>query len=109
MTKWLTGKYLLRARYLRAHTDLLQGPKNPGLIILEHELSNQAVQAFMTSYPLMKSNGWNVTSAAQLAGNFPYQNSHGSESTVIPAHDVIVGSFDTSVPLSATATSTAAP
>ncbi|KAF7314997.1 Carbohydrate esterase family 4 protein [Mycena indigotica] len=52
MTQWLTAK-----------------SKSPGLVILEHELTSQSVQAFKSAYPVMKSNNWNVVSLAQLFGN----------------------------------------
>ncbi|KAF7971120.1 hypothetical protein HWV62_7152 [Athelia sp. TMB] len=79
MTKWLTG------------------PKGPqGKIILEHELSTQSVQAFIDAYPVMISNGWNVTSAAQLAGYGAYQNANGSATPVTPATGVVVGDVITS-------------
>jgi len=62
----------------------LTGPKNPGLIILEHELSDQSVQAFMDAYPIMKSNGWNTVSVAELSGGPVYQNSDNSTTPVTP-------------------------
>ncbi|KAF9462650.1 hypothetical protein BDZ94DRAFT_1309542 [Collybia nuda] len=64
----------------------LSGPKTPGLIVLEHESSDQSVQAFMDAYPLIKSNGWNAMSVAQLAGNgTTYRNAKDSMSSVTPA------------------------
>ncbi|KAG7449211.1 chitin deacetylase [Guyanagaster necrorhizus] len=61
----------------------LTGPKTPGLIILEHELTTDMVQAFINAYPFMKSNGWNTTSVARLVGDGrPYQNSNNDDSTV---------------------------
>ncbi|KAJ7700092.1 hypothetical protein B0H17DRAFT_1196088 [Mycena rosella] len=36
-------------------TEWLTGPKSPGLIILEHELSDQSVASFIAAYPVMKS------------------------------------------------------
>jgi len=60
------------------HTNMqtwLTGPKTPGLIILEHELSDESVQAFIDNYPLIGANGWNPVSVAQLDGlEEPYQN-----------------------------------
>ncbi|KAI6113679.1 hypothetical protein EV401DRAFT_2074320 [Pisolithus croceorrhizus] len=53
----------------------LTGSKKPGLIILEHELSNQSVQAFMDAWDLVVSNGWKTTSVAQMGGASAYQNS----------------------------------
>ncbi|KAJ7142131.1 carbohydrate esterase family 4 protein [Mycena crocata] len=58
MTKWLTG------------------PKSPGLIILEHELSDESVKSFISAYPVMQQNNWKLMSLAQLVGNnTAYQNS----------------------------------
>ena len=83
----------------------ITGPKSPGLIILEHELSSQSVQAFIDAYPLMVSSGWNITSTAELAGNVAYQNSDSSISPVTPANGVIVGDINSSEAPSATSTS----
>ncbi|KAJ7717003.1 carbohydrate esterase family 4 protein [Mycena metata] len=64
----------------------LTGPKSPGLIILEHELTNDSVASFVAAYPVMKSNGWNVVSLAQLVGNnASYQNSASNSGPVIAA------------------------
>ncbi|KAL5530059.1 hypothetical protein ACEPAF_6316 [Sanghuangporus sanghuang] len=51
------------------HTEMtrwLTGPKSPGLIILEHELTNDTVQAFIDAYPMIGQNGWNAISQVQL-------------------------------------------
>ncbi|KAJ7095385.1 carbohydrate esterase family 4 protein [Mycena belliarum] len=65
MTKWITG------------------PKSPGLIILEHELSDQSVATFMAAYPLMKLNNWKTISLAQMvSGTSAYQNAPSSSGTV---------------------------
>ncbi|KAF8505849.1 chitin deacetylase [Russula emetica] len=45
----------------------LSGPQNPGLIVLEHELTDGAVQAFQAAYPLMKQYNWTLQSTALLA------------------------------------------
>ncbi|KAJ7038049.1 glycoside hydrolase/deacetylase [Mycena alexandri] len=64
----------------------LTGPKSPGLIILEHEITNDSVASFVAAYPVMKSNGWNVVSLAQLVGNnASYQNSASNSGPVIAA------------------------
>ena len=64
----------------------LSGPQNPGLIVLEHELSDGAVQAFMAAYPLMKQYNWVLKSVALLAGLSPYQNvaDDTSQPTLVP-------------------------
>lgn len=78
MTKWLTG------------------PKQPGLVILEHELSDQSVQAFIDAYPVMKSNGWNVVSVARMDGQAPYQNSPDSTGDVVPQEVALLANNGTS-------------
>lgn len=62
-----------------------QGPKTPGLVILEHELSNLSVSSFMNAYPVMVSNGWKRVSLAQMDGLGSYQNALDSVSPVTPA------------------------
>eukprot|EP00753_Platysulcus_tardus_P020925 PLAT8471.1.p1 GENE.PLAT8471.1~~PLAT8471.1.p1 ORF type:complete len:451 (+),score=-11.89 PLAT8471.1:43-1353(+) len=44
----------------------LTGAKTPGLIILEHELSAESVQAYMDAYPVMMQNGWQLKSVAEF-------------------------------------------
>ncbi|KAL0949996.1 hypothetical protein HGRIS_010005 [Hohenbuehelia grisea] len=56
----------------------LTGPKSPGLIVLEHELSDQSVQAFMDAYPAIKKNGWKIGSLAKIIGDSAYQNTDPS-------------------------------
>jgi chitin deacetylase len=61
------------------------GPQNPGLIILEHELSTGSVQAFMTAFPLFKQYNWNLQSVASMNGS-AYQNVNGNTAapTLVP-------------------------
>ncbi|KIY65692.1 carbohydrate esterase family 4 protein [Cylindrobasidium torrendii FP15055 ss-10] len=72
--------------------DWLGGSKTPGLIMLEHELTEDTVQAFMNNYPKMQQHGWNITSTALLYTDEVYQNSKGSDDDddVIPA-DIVGG------------------
>jgi len=72
-------------------TKWLNGPKTPGLMILEHELTNQTVEAFMDAYPIMLSTGWNMESAAAIGGNTVYLNSKDSTSPVEQANGVLFG------------------
>ena len=44
-----------------------QGPKSPGLIILEHELSNGSVTAFIDTWPIMRSQNWKPISIPDAA------------------------------------------
>ncbi|KAL0573095.1 hypothetical protein V5O48_008866 [Marasmius crinis-equi] len=60
----------------------LAGPKSPGLIVLEHESTDDTVKAFTTSLSNIKSNGWQTKSLALLLGDV-YQNVNGN--TVLPA------------------------
>ncbi|KZP33025.1 carbohydrate esterase family 4 protein [Athelia psychrophila] len=70
----------------------LTGPHSPGLIILEHELSTQSVQAFIDNYPKMKANGWTVVSDARLSGQHAYQNSIDASKPVTRKDSVLVNS-----------------
>lgn len=68
------------------------GPKSPGLIILEHELSDLSVQAFINAYPLIKSNNWTFASLAGLFnGGDSYENAHNSSSNVTYAAGILPG------------------
>ncbi|KAF8505848.1 glycoside hydrolase/deacetylase [Russula emetica] len=61
----------------------LEGSKTPGLIILEHELTNDTAQAFINNYYLIPSNNWKAVSAAEMDGlNKPYQNAEGTTGPV---------------------------
>ncbi|KIY65688.1 carbohydrate esterase family 4 protein [Cylindrobasidium torrendii FP15055 ss-10] len=88
-------------------TTWLSGPKNPGLIILEHELSEQTVQMFMNAWPLVKSQGWQTKSQAVLFEESSFQNSNGlnddpvTSSVIIQPHDSAPASTDASTDSSA--------
>jgi chitin deacetylase len=71
--------------------------KSPGIMTLEHEISDQSVQAFMDNFPLVKPNGWGTGSLARLVGNATYQNSKDSNSAVTFA-GLIGGSAPQSIP-----------
>jgi hypothetical protein len=49
------------------------GSKNPGIIALEHELSDQSVQSFKDNWPKFAQRGWSVQSLARLSGRSAYQ------------------------------------
>jgi peptidoglycan/xylan/chitin deacetylase (PgdA/CDA1 family) len=85
MTKWLTG------------------PKSPGLIILEHELTTQAATAFQSAYPLMQSQGWQLESVALFNGTSVYLNSDDDTSPVDEVNDVLA--TNDSPPASSTSSS----
>jgi len=71
-------------------TKWLSGPKSPGLIILEHELDNQTVQAFENAYPLMVQAGWKIESTARVNDSSVYLNSEDSNSPVEQVNGVLV-------------------
>jgi len=60
----------------------LAGPRSPGLIILEHEITQDDVTNFLTSYPLMKSANWNMVPVGQLTNHDWYKNSKNNTSPV---------------------------
>ncbi|KII95210.1 carbohydrate esterase family 4 protein [Plicaturopsis crispa FD-325 SS-3] len=82
----------------------LSGPKSPGLIILEHELSDESVQAFIDAYPVMKQHGWNTVSTAQLQGPGAWLNAAADTGAVTPA-GVVSGGNGTTIALPASSTS----
>lgn len=62
----------------------ITGPKSPGLIILEHELTNDTVQAFINAYPSMKTNGWNLISQCDMANaGGAWVNANGTDGPVL--------------------------
>ena len=78
----------------------LTGPKSPGLIILEHELTNDTVTAFMDNFPLMQQNGWKMISTAEVNGSKPvYQDSNAD-----PAFSYLSSASSTSTSASASFT-----
>ncbi len=62
----------------------ITGPKSPGLVILEHELSNDTVGAFIQAFPLIAQNGWKFESVARMDGGAVYQNSADAYSSLTP-------------------------
>lgn len=86
-------------------TKWLNGPKSPGLMILEHELTNGTVQAFMDAHPVMIQTGWKLESAADLNGSSVYLNSEDNDSPVEKVNGVLVQQTY-SLPVSSTSSST---
>ncbi|KAK7039655.1 carbohydrate esterase family 4 protein [Favolaschia claudopus] len=63
--------------------EWLGGPKTPGLVILEHEVSQKSVASFVAAYPLMQQSGWQIASLASLlSNNVSYQNAADNTGTV---------------------------
>jgi chitin deacetylase len=84
----------------------LTGPKSPGLMVLEHELSDASVQAFMTAYPLIAQNGWTMKSVAELDGQGAYQNAKDDTSPAMPVPLTAGGNGGAGLLPSTTSTST---
>jgi len=84
----------------------LTGPKSPGLIVLEHELSDQSVAAFVAAYPIIKANGWTMMSVSQIPDGSAYQNAAGSNSSTVTPDDIVFEN-STSTIISTSATSNA--
>ncbi|KXN86273.1 Chitin deacetylase [Leucoagaricus sp. SymC.cos] len=71
--------------------EWLARPKSPGLVILEHEDSNDAYNAFTDAFPRITENGWKFESLARLFGQGQaYQNSLDNNSEVKP-YDLLTG------------------
>lgn len=83
----------------------LSGPQTTGLIILEHELTDAAVQCFIAAYPLIKQYNWNLKSVATLDGKGAYQNVADDTSTPIPIPLTAAGNGGAGL-IAATSTST---
>ncbi|KAG8885646.1 hypothetical protein FRB97_000089 [Tulasnella sp. 331] len=80
---WMLGtNQITPAQVNKSLTTFIDGPKSPGLMILEHELYPSSVQAFINAYPLMKSEGWDTRSIPQLFGLPYYQNAQDDSATV---------------------------
>jgi len=60
------------------------GPKSPGLVILEHELSTQSVGVFIDNYGLIAQNGWTPKTIADAVGAPWYLNAADDTSPVTP-------------------------
>ncbi|KAJ7128367.1 hypothetical protein C8R44DRAFT_909448 [Mycena epipterygia] len=70
-------------------TQWLTGSKSPGLIMLEHELSDQSVDAFKAGYPVMQQNKWNLESLARLMGNGSAYINAASDTSPVNAVDIL--------------------
>jgi len=91
---------------------LTNRPKSPGLITLEHEITDSELGGFIAAFPAIASNGWQFKSLAQALSNGGnvYQNANSSTSDVskkgILAFNVATTS---SLPPTPSVTSTALP
>jgi len=94
-----------------AMTGFLTSPKSPGLIILEHELTNVTVGGFIEAYPMIKQNGWNFVSLAQAVGNgSSYMNAQSSTSDdVVPMGLLVADQITSSSSSSTQATTSTSP
>ncbi|KAI0743073.1 hypothetical protein C8Q80DRAFT_1273630 [Daedaleopsis nitida] len=85
----------------------ISGAKSPGLIILEHELTNDTVGAFMQAFPLIAQNGWNFKSLARMNSDTDpiYQNAVDDTGDVTP---MTVGGPAAAPPAASTSSSSGA-
>ncbi|KAF6762111.1 carbohydrate esterase family 4 protein [Ephemerocybe angulata] len=74
----------------------ISGPKSPGLVILEHEISDLSVGAFITAFPLIAQNGWKFMSLAETFGDSPYLNADSSTSATVTKASILDGGDVTS-------------
>ena len=97
LTNWLSGaRSLVITLHRMFITNQKLGPKTPGLVILEHEIDDRQVDAFMASFPLIAQNGWKFESLAQIYPDRggPYQNAASSTSTDVVRQSITEGSAD---------------
>ena len=59
-------------------------------MILEHELNENTIGAFMRAYPLIAENGWKFESTARHGGDV-YQNAADNTGDVTPATVGVIG------------------
>lgn len=59
----------------------INGAKDPGLIILEHELSHQSISVFKNYYPRLQGLGWVTKNVADLFGMDWYKNAKNNQDT----------------------------
>ncbi|KAJ3545390.1 hypothetical protein NMY22_g2459 [Coprinellus aureogranulatus] len=88
----------------------LSGPKSPGLMILEHEINDLQVAAFIDAFPMIAQNGWRFESLAQLFPDRggPYQNAESNDSTDVVPQSIVEGADSSDDSSSTTASSTEA-
>ncbi|EAU84787.1 chitin deacetylase [Coprinopsis cinerea okayama7 len=69
----------------------LSGPKSPGLMILQHEVTDASIDVFMNVFPLIAQQGWEFGSLASVVGDRrAYQNAESSSSDDVFFKDIIV-------------------
>ncbi|EPQ28750.1 uncharacterized protein PFL1_03553 [Pseudozyma flocculosa PF-1] len=85
----------------------ITGPKSPGLIILEHELTHASIDIFKGYYPDLKGLGWDAMNIAQLSGAEWYKNA--ADSKAKPDDRKLLGAYQSAAPAAASSTSSAAP
>ncbi|GAA5967918.1 hypothetical protein JCM21900_000745 [Sporobolomyces salmonicolor] len=74
------------------------GPKTPGLIVLEHELTNYSVEGFMSTYSNLKSKGWSAANIPLLFNMDWYQNAAENGAAVNTSAQVGQGPFNVTAP-----------
>lgn len=88
------------------YTTWITGPKSPGLIILSHELTKQSVAGWITAFPLIAQNNWEMRSIPDLFGEEWYFNAQNDTTPI--SETLSVGVTPTAVPASTTSSSASA-
>lgn len=83
----------------------ITGPKSPGLIILEHELSNMSVQAFINAFPLVKENGWKPMPVTQMTDDMSSWQNADDNTGAVESMPIVGGSASAGPSSSAAASS----
>lgn len=84
----------------------LSGPKSPGLIVLEHELYNQTVEAFMEAWPMVAQYGWTPVSTAEVNKSVPVWQGGGTGNTGGNGSDLADPAFSADLAASAASPTT---
>ncbi|KAL1412790.1 hypothetical protein Q8F55_000538 [Vanrija albida] len=85
----------------------LNGPRSPGILALEHEITSATVEAFMAEYPKFAAQNWQVSAVADAYGLDWYQNAVGNTGDLFATLSV-GGQVNTNLAVTARPTSTSA-
>lgn len=83
----------------------VNGPKTPGLMMLEHELSHESIKVFKTYYPTLKGLGWIPDNVPNMFSSPWYKNAFNDKAAPQNSSILLTAAFGASpsnVTLSAT-------
>ncbi|CBQ68052.1 related to CDA2-sporulation-specific chitin deacetylase [Sporisorium reilianum SRZ2] len=84
----------------------IQGPKNNGLIMLEHELTHASIGVFKSYYPSLDGLGWNKSNVADMFSMPWYKNAW--DDSLPPQNGTVLQTFDLGADPSTTSSTTSA-